>query len=76
MSIRYLSHEQQLVARPVSHYRKINAKIKKAIRKEERRRNTILKLSMEAQQLVAQLRELTMDAHHIGNYVTERKKND
>lgn len=73
MSVRYLSNEEKLIAVPVSVFRKINASIKKQIRKEEKRRDTILKLHMEADQLNAKLRELRTDRQHVGNYVVKNE---
>lgn len=73
MSIRFINSETKVIARPVSVFRKQNSLIKKKIRKEEKRRETILKLTMEHDQLSAKLRELETDTQHPGNYVVENK---
>lgn len=73
MAARYLNAEEKLVMIPVSNYRKINAGLKRKIRKEEKRREQIMKLAMEKEQLAAKLRELESDRGFIGNYVTRNE---
>lgn len=76
MAARYLNSEEKLVLIPVSNYRKINAGIRRKIRKEERRRDQIMKLSMEREQLTAKLHELESDRTFLGNYVAKTEEVD
>lgn len=73
MAARYLNAEEKLVMLPVSNYRKINASLKRKIRKEEKRREQIMKLAMEREQLAAKLQELESDRMFLGNYVARNE---